>query len=134
MDNKDKEEVVENNDIPDSLELNMNESKVNNDLEENVLGNDSQEDKSDNHDEDISKETNDIINEDLIVGRASSNTSNKEGNICRDNNEDDDDVQVQGSSYPEHHDIHTNSPTLKQKNTSAIRDKSRVSSGTTHQI
>ncbi|XP_032517502.2 uncharacterized protein LOC116770226 [Danaus plexippus] len=80
MDNKDKEEVVENNDIPDSLELNMNESKVNNDLEENVLGNDSQEDKSDNHNEDISKETNDIINEDLIVGRASSNTSNKEGN------------------------------------------------------
>ncbi|CAG9562036.1 unnamed protein product [Danaus chrysippus] len=134
MNNTEKEDVVQNNDIHDSLEQNMNESKVDNELEENILGNDSQEDKTDNLNEDISKETNDVINEDLIVGRASSKTSNKEGNICRDNNEDDDDVQVQGSSYPEHHDIHTSSPTLKQKNTSAIRDKSRVSSGTTHQI
>lgn len=58
-----------------------------------------------------------------------SKTTPNEGNA-----EDDDDVQVQGNSHPEHNDIHTKSATLRQSNGSPRRGDTNTSSGSSHEL
>lgn len=69
--------------------------------------------------------------EDKETGETTKGTEvpTKEGN----NNEDDEDVQVQGDSYSEYSDIHQRSTAEVINTASAKRGNADISSGTTHE-
>lgn len=70
--------------------------------------------------------------EDKETGETTKGTEEvptKEGN----NNEDDEDVQVQGDSYSEYSDIHQRSTAEVINTASAKRGNADISSGTTHE-
>lgn len=120
----DKTQVTENNkqEVPEITSQEISNAEVEN---ENT-NNHSQTYNETNDFDDRPKS--DVKQENSKEEEVSKTTPN-EGNA-----EDDDDVQVQGNSHPEHNDIHTKSATLRQSNGSPSRGDTNTSSGSSHEI